>query len=249
MIMNALICTNPSRDADGAITERVYSFLVNHGVAVAKCGMSDIDTLSGDGYSLLIVLGGDGTILRSAPYAAKADALLLGINIGSVGYLSAFGRNELEQGLARVIGGEYKIEARMMLDVMGKLAINEAVIYRGLNPRPIHLKADVVTGAERLSRNIKGDGLIIASPTGSTAYSLYAGGKSAEPTSEQLLFTPVCADTSAEVILVNAEITVTLEGEVTAALSIDGCEPQLLNIGDSVIVKKARHSLKLIKLM
>jgi NAD+ kinase len=240
--MNVLICTNLNRDADRSVTERVSAFLTERGVAVSGCTLANFGERLTAEPELLIVLGGDGTILRLAPAAAGLNVPVLGINLGNVGHLCAFSREDTERGLERYLSGSFTIERRMMLDVDGSPALNEAVIHRGANPRPIRLTASCYAG------ELRGDGLIAATPTGSTAYSLTAGGNVAPPTSERILLTPVCANLNATAVSPDTEISITLTGEVTATLSIDGAEPATLDVGSTVRIRKSQYSTKLVKL-
>ena len=207
---------------------------------------------------LLICFGGDGTILHAARDANNRDIPVLGVNMGSVGFMAELEHGELER-LSQVAEGNYSIERRMMLDVTVRrgrevlsreLALNDAVITKGAVARVIDLsvRADGVR-----IYDYSGDGLILATPTGSTAYSMSAGGPIVEPTSENILVTPICAHSLQTKPLVmgrNRAISVRL-GKMTrkiAYLSVDGGRAFKLSGGDIVEVCRSRKITRLVRL-
>lgn len=147
---------------------------------------------------LLIVLGGDGTIIRAAREYAQSGVPVLGVNMGRVGFLSNIASNQLEENLERLLAGDYSIDERMVMEVEvsdGDLPImtvgglNE-VVFRSTAPRIIELMLSV---KERSQGVYRGDGLIVATPTGSTAYSLSAGGPIVDPSLEAFIVTPIAS--------------------------------------------------------
>ncbi len=210
------------------------------------------------GADMLICFGGDGTILHAAKDANACGVPILGVNTGSVGYMA-----ELEQGelplLARLTERKYTIECRMMLDVRiireGKviledLALNDAVITKGAVARIIDLS---VYGDDMLITDFAGDGVIMATPTGSTAYSLSAGGPIVEPTAESIIVTPICAHAlHARPIVLSQGRTVTTRlgklGRRTAYLSVDGGKAVKLSSGDTVEIRKSKATTRLVRL-
>ncbi|MEG1858227.1 MAG: NAD(+)/NADH kinase, partial [Pseudoflavonifractor sp.] len=147
---------------------------------------------------MLICFGGDGTILHAAKDANAHGVPILGVNLGSVGFMAELEQTELAL-LAKLNQRNYTVESRMMLDVRalrdGKavfedLALNDAVITKGAVARIIDLS---VYGDGRLISDFSGDGIIVCTPTGSTAYSMSAGGPIVEPTAENIIVTPICA--------------------------------------------------------
>ena len=210
------------------------------------------------GADMLICFGGDGTILHAAKDANACGVPILGVNTGSVGYMA-----ELEQGelplLARLTERKYTIECRMMLDVCiireGKviledLALNDAVITKGAVARIIDLS---VYGDDMLITDFAGDGVIMATPTGSTAYSLSAGGPIVEPTAESIIVTPICAHAlHARPIVLSQGRTVTTRlgklGRRTAYLSVDGGKAVKLSSGDTVEIRKSKATTRLVRL-
>ncbi|MDR2530293.1 MAG: NAD(+)/NADH kinase, partial [Oscillospiraceae bacterium] len=235
--MRVLICSNPSRDVGGAIAEKVSNILRNYGVNSTRCEILDVDVLANAECDLLLTLGGDGTILHTAPYAVEREIPVLGVNLGSVGHLCAFGRGELEVMLERIVRGEYITEYRSVLNVRQRIVINEVVLYRGLYPRPIRVIAKIYGEDYEITRNIRGDGVIIATSTGSTAYSKFAGGQILEPTSDFVQVTPICAvDSPPEVLRQFDHIELAYECEGQAVISIDGKDSEPIAVGESVVI-------------
>lgn len=210
------------------------------------------------GADMLICFGGDGTILHAAKDANACGVPIMGVNMGSVGYMA-----ELEQGelslLAKLAEQKYTLECRMMLDVRlireGKvihedLALNDAVVTKGAVARIIDIS---VYGDEMLITDFAGDGLVMSTPTGSTAYSLSAGGPIVEPTAESIIVTPICAHAlHARPIVLSQDRTVTTRlgklGRKTAYLSVDGGKAVKLSSGDAVEIRKSRATTRLVRL-
>lgn len=207
---------------------------------------------------LLICFGGDGTILHAARDATLHEVPILGVNMGSVGFMAELERSELAL-LAPLAHGLYTTEERMMLDVRvlrgekeicHDLALNDAVVSKGSMARVAEM--EVLADDVQIS-SIMGDGVIVATPTGSTAYSMAAGGPIVEPTSHCIIVTPVCAHQLAARAMVldrNRLITVQLP-KVTRKylyLSVDGGKALRLNAGDRVEVCRSEHSTKLARL-
>lgn len=206
---------------------------------------------------LLIVFGGDGTMLRVARDTAGVATPMLGINIGGLGFLTAVPSDQLEPALKLIWEGGFKFERRALIEattrVGGKsihqLALNDIVIGRGEVARLIDLEVDV--NADPLTR-YRCDGLIVSSPTGSTAYSLAAGGAVVLPTAEVFALTPICPHTLSNrslIVPLNATIRIKPVSERTATiLSADGEVISELSPGDVVTVRRSRHSVKLMHL-
>ncbi len=206
---------------------------------------------------VLICFGGDGTILHAARDALKWNVPVLGVNLGSIGFMA-----ELEQGelslLSRLAAGKYAIEKRMMLEarvrrdgreVYKELALNDAVVTKGAVARVLELE---LTGDRIPISSYTGDGVVIATPTGSTAYSMAAGGPIVEPTAENLIVTPICAhNLYARSMVLNANRTVgiRLPGyRKSAFLSVDGGRTFRLQTGDWVECTRAAQYTRLIRL-
>ncbi len=206
---------------------------------------------------LLLVFGGDGTILRAAREIAGCRTPILGINIGSLGFLTAIPSPELAAALRRVWRGEYKLEPRGLIQAERhsagrttvQAALNDVVISRGITTRLIEL--DVAIDGEPLT-HYRCDGLIISSPTGSTAYSLAAGGAVVFPTAQVITLTPICPHTLSNrslVLPVEARIEVRVASEkLSTILSADGQVMTELACGDVVTVRRSRRVVRLVHL-
>ncbi len=207
---------------------------------------------------LLICFGGDGTILHAARDATLHGVPILGVNTGSVGFMAELERSELSL-LAPLAHGMYTIEERMMLDVKvlrgdkiisQDLALNDAVISKGSMARV----AEMEVLADRVKvTSITGDGIIVATPTGSTAYSMSAGGPIVEPTSKSIIVTPVCAhQLAARAMVLAPERIVTVQlprgNRKYLYLSVDGGKAVRLSGGDRVEVRQGTRCTQLLRL-
>ena len=192
---------------------------------------------------LLIVFGGDGTMLRVAREIAGVNTPLLGVNIGGLGFLTAVPSDQLERALKLIWQGGFKYERRALIEAttriggknIRKLALNDIVIGRGEVARLIDLEVDV-------------NGLIVSSPTGSTAYSLAAGGAVVLPTADVFALTPICPHTLSNrslIVPLNATIHIKPVSQRTATiLSADGEIISELVPGDVVTVRRSKHSVR-----
>ncbi len=200
---------------------------------------------------LLVVLGGDGTLLAVAREAGNSPVPILGVNLGTLGFLAEVAPEEQTDALERVLAGEFEVVTRTRLRVRARrgdrtlvsaLALNDAVISRGELSRMIELetRADDV-----LVTTYRGDGLIVATPTGSTAYTLSAGGPILMPGSRVFVLTPICPHTLSQRPLVVAErahLAIRVHSrEGPAQLTIDGQVGATLERGDVVTVQASRH--------
>lgn len=207
---------------------------------------------------LLICFGGDGTILHAARDATVHTVPILGINTGSVGFMAELERSELPL-LAPLAHGMYTVEERMMLDVSvcrgdkkiyKDSALNDAVISKGSMARV----AEMEVLADRVKVTaITGDGVIVATPTGSTAYSMSAGGPIVEPTSKSIIVTPVCAhQLAARAMVLAPERVVTVQlprgNRKYLYLSVDGGKAVRLTGGDRVEICRGKRSTQLVRL-
>jgi NAD+ kinase len=197
---------------------------------------------------MLIVLGGDGTILSVVRSMRKFNTKIFGINIGRLGFLSEIPPVQINKTLARILRGDYTIDRRLMLDVevirnkkvMKKFhALNEAVISQGALARLINLRTKV--NKKKLT-TYHADGLIVATPTGSTAYSLSAGGPIVYPTLNTIIITPICPHSFAQkpiIIPDDKKIEIMVESKHKQInLSIDGQESARLEYKDEVHIRK-----------
>ena len=209
------------------------------------------------GVDLLLVFGGDGTMLRVARSIAGMRTPMLGVNIGGLGFLTAVPSKELARALRQVWAGEFKFESRALIEASmrcdGRLirqaALNDIVISRGVISRLIQLDVDV--DGEPLTR-YRGDGLILSSPTGSTAYSLAAGGALVTPTADVFALTPICPHTlSNRSIILPLTSTIRIRAispKPSTILSVDGDVIAELSAGDVVTVRRSRRTVRLMQL-
>lgn len=210
--------------------------------------------LLGELCDMIITLGGDGTILSTVRYVGESETPILGVNIGRLGFLAEITTDELFQGMENILKGSYKIERRMVLkaEIVGKgrklCALNDIVLNRGDFSRTI--KVETYVDGEHLNAYI-GDGLIIATPTGSTAYSLSAGGPIVAPTLEAIIINPICPhDLAARPIIVPADKVIKIVGtseHPEMLLCADGQEDCKLMSGEAVEVRKADYSIRLVE--
>ena len=257
---------NPEKDPDLFYSSRICEFLVQSGAQVYTSPEFALPRTDGvvsvpraDIFSLadcVVTLGGDGTLLRIAHEAARHSKPIMGINFGKIGYMAELEYNEIEM-LSRLLSGQFAIEKRLMLGVrrggrtvFKSIALNDAVISKGVIARLIDMH--VAAGGDRVS-NYRADGIILSTPTGSTGYSMSAGGPILEPSMEAIIMTPVCPHSLVARPIVfsrDAEIAVTLQNlaDKDTYLTIDGFETLKLRDGDTVEVRRSRSVTRLIKL-
>ena len=206
---------------------------------------------------LLLVFGGDGTILRAAREIAGFRTPILGINIGSLGFLTAVPSEELPRALQQVWKGDYTFESRILIQASGlcrgrmveQPALNDIVVSRGTASRMVELEVRVDGDA---LTDYRCDGLIVSSPTGSTAYSLAAGGVVVFPTAQVLELTPICPHTLSNRSLILPQAA-TIEIRVISSkpetiLSADGQVVSALSPGDLITVRRSRRAVRLMHL-
>ncbi len=213
--------------------------------------------LVADSSQLLLVLGGDGTMLAAARLAASRNIPILPINMGSLGFLTSFTLDELYPALEDTLTGRSSISQRVMLQVQleragsvieNQSALNDAVINKGALARMIELH--LIINSEFVCR-YRADGLIVASPTGSTAYSLSAGGPIVHPAVESFVITPICPHMLSDrplVIRDSSSIEMKLSADTESVfLTLDGQRGIPLQPADRVRISRAKESLKLIQ--
>lgn len=205
---------------------------------------------------IIVTFGGDGTLLIGARYALEYDVPLLGINLGTVGFLTEEDPEHLEEALTAILEEKYQMEARSLLRVLNARtgeeyhALNDAVITRGGYARLIRVDASV---DHKEYGVFTADGIIVATPTGSTGYSLSAGGPIVEPGMNCMIITPVCPHSMQHcpcVVPATADIRLLLnpDREQTAELQIDGQNMGSLSAGDEIHVTGMQKKIRLIRL-
>ncbi|CUS02847.2 putative inorganic polyphosphate/ATP-NAD kinase [Candidatus Promineifilum breve] len=248
--MNRIGILEQPRLPDSApLARQVEAWLAARGIASWTAAPLDDEALDApiDGSSLLIVLGGDGSTLRAARLTVPFGVPIFGINVGRVGFLSEATPENWPQKLERLLGGDYWIERRLLLHAElwrgGQLiepftALNEVVIGRGAQARVIqlHLRVD-----DDLVTTYIADALIVATPTGSTAYAMAAGGPLLPPQLQNLVIVPVAAHLSLNRSLVlheNARIAIQVERGYEAYLTADGQKSTLVQDGDEIVITR-----------
>ncbi len=271
MLKKVILCPNPYRDTELQVAKEAKKILDTVGCPNVVCLPFKSDETP-EGYGLeirplaqelrgadmMIAFGGDGTILHLSKTAAHKDIPVLGVNLGSLGFMAELECTELDK-LRDLCEEKYEIESRMMLDVnvlrdgrviYSNLALNEALIARGNISRVIRLS--VFTEDGKLT-DVAGDGVIVASPTGSTAYSLSAGGPVVEPTARNFIISPICAHSiHANAYVLSPERVITVQTEKSGykpvLLSVDGGRAFSLRNGDVIEVRKSKFDTKLVRL-
>ena len=266
-----ILCPNPSRDRGMETTRKAEAILRELGFRTVVCSpfkdqkegaFADYDVRplpqelrSAD---LLITFGGDGTILHLAKLVALHKTPVLGINMGGLGFIAELEAGELN-ALYRLRDWDFATEERMMLDVSvireGKqvytnLGLNDAVIREGPISHVIHLK---ISSDGRHLADIAGDGVIVATPTGSTAYSLSAGGPVVEPVAQTMVVCPICIHNmrfSSYVLSPEHTLTIELErnGRKPVYLFVDESRAFALRSDDQVLVRRSKYVTKLARL-
>ena len=272
--MKIVLCPNPYRDRGLRAAQSAQRILENAGAQTAICLPFEVDPGSRlelpAGVTLgrmreeladagvLVCFGGDGTILHAAQDANARGIPILGVNLGSIGFMAELEHGELSL-LARLAGGKFGIERRMMLDVsvrregrrvFEQQALNDAVLTKGAVARVLDLE---VTGDRVTISSFSGDGLVVATPTGSTAYSMAAGGPIVEPSAENIIIAPICAHSRHAkpfVLGANRSVGVRLApgSKKTAYLSVDGGRAFRVGPGDWVECRRSRQTTQLVKL-
>jgi NAD+ kinase len=251
---------NPTQEPTVELAARASGWCRMHGIEDWQSPAGDLDTLLRElpTTDALVVLGGDGTFLRAARAVAEIDVPILGINLGKVGFLSKAEAGDLESVLERIAGGEFTFDERMVIE--GRIrrgggdsdeaeryvALNDIVVARGELARVCRL--DVSIDDTHLATFIA-DGLVVASPTGSTGYSFSAGGPILDPVSRNLVVTPIAAYLSAlRSVVASPEQVVRCRvvDAHEALVSIDGREDQRLAVGDVVEVRALERPVRLL---
>ncbi|MCQ2495099.1 MAG: NAD(+)/NADH kinase [Lachnospiraceae bacterium] len=270
------ILTNKSKDPDFIVTKRIEQLIVEEGAECRLLGdpLAEkayvIDELTGrahfsteavpDDTECIIILGGDGTIIETARAVGCREIPMVGINLGTLGFLSVVEKTGIEQAIRALIAGEYIVEDRMLLDVTvnhganvsKSMALNDVTVTRSGLSRII--RTDLYINDEFVG-SYSGDGILVATPTGSTGYNLSAGGPIVTPEAELMCITPICPHTlQHRSIVVSAKEKIKIvvgekkkSQEVESYATIDGQMAIGLETGDSILIEKASAVTKLIR--
>lgn len=272
ILKKVILTPNPYRDKNFETVRAAAKILKDAGLEVRLClpfevdrsyelpkdlRFSRLDREIGTA-EMLICFGGDGTILHMAKTATRHGLPILGVNIGTMGFMAELESAELQE-LARLANDDYDIDERMMLDVsvyrdrsiiFHDICLNDIAITKGSVARIVNMavKCDGVQAME-----CAGDGLVISTPTGSTAYSLSAGGPIVEPDAHSILITPICShDVASRCIVASDKRVITVEltrnSRRNAYLSADGGKTLRMNMGDIATIQKSNLTTKLVRL-
>ena len=254
------LVVNKEKEGTAQLGEEILRFIREKGFPCELCDAENGRSRIPDGTDCLMVLGGDGTVLRAARDLNGRDIPILGINLGTLGYLTEIERDKWESGLTQVLSGNFGIEERMMLkgfDAAGGVhyALNDAVIARTGTPHMVTY--NVYIGGQFLNA-FRADGMIISTPTGSTAYNLSAGGPIVSPEANIILMTPICPHTlGTRSIVLSAEEEIEVEvskdesasrDSIEAEASFDGNPGVRMCAGDRIGIRKAGRRALLVRL-
>jgi len=266
-----ILYTNVETDKDFKMTDKVNDILTKSGWHTILCPFilgETKNTKMPTGYTfsniedeiataeMIVTLGGDGTILRAARVAAELGVPILGINLGGKGFMAELEAQDIGL-LATVAEGAYKIETRIMIDV--EVLRDEEVICRDFALNDIVVKGDnkvidiTIFGDNQKITNFSGDGTVIATPTGSTAYSMSAGGPIVDPAAKNIIITPICAhaiEVKSFVLVLGRVVTVEIGYKKVnpAYISVDGRDHISIQSGDIVKVFKSERNTQLVRL-
>lgn len=268
---NFYIITNLKKDPDLAFTGELMKFLAEAGRKCVRVNIeTDVEkkrlkTLLDPAEDCLLVIGGDGTVLRAAHLVLGTGVPILGINLGTLGYLAEVERSNWREMMSMFLSGDYEIEPRMMLEGRrlnkgGKVedeavlhALNEVVIARSGAIRVLNLNV-FVDG--QLLNNLNADGIIVSTATGSTAYNMSAGGPLVEPKARLILLTPICAHTlNTRSVVLSKDDTLLIEMACSernegmlASAAFDGGSSLELRYGDCIEIRRSEKVTNLVKL-
>lgn len=265
----AVVVREGSTEID-SVTDRLSAWLTKRDIEVtveevdrrAREGETSLD-IANHPVDLVIALGGDGTLLRAARAVVGTDVPVLGVNLGRLGFLTAFPDAELEAGLETVVEGrallDHRFTLRARIEGSGQVkadklfALNDIVVHTSGAARVTPLTLHVGSGDSREEvGSFAADGVILATPTGSTAYSMSAGGPIIVPEVECIVVTPICPHSLAVrplVIPATQEVSVrSLDPEAEHQVTMDGQVERVLAPADAVIVSREAHAVKLVRL-
>ena len=269
---NVILTPNPYRDRNFATVRSAMQILKDSGLRVSLCLPFEVDRsfeLPKDlhfsrldrelpGADAIICFGGDGTILHTAKAATRRNIPILGVNIGTMGFLAELESSEIGR-ISQLASGDYKLDPRLMLDVtiqrdrdivFHDICLNDVAITKGAVARIVYLSVEC-DGVQALSCG--SDGIIVSTPSGSTAYNLSAGGPIVEPDARNMIITPICAHDMASRCIVTSDrrvitVRMTQNARRNAFVSVDGGKAVRLNLGDTVTIRRSKLETKLIKL-
>jgi NAD+ kinase len=242
------------------ISEDISGFLEKQGIEVVVCCPIEEKTLRNriaeNSFDALIILGGDGTMLRASHLCAPAGIPIVGINLGMFGFLMELQPDEWRDNIPRLLEGDYRLEMRMLMQAEhlrdnkvldSLLVVNEVVVCRGQYVRPIRLETEV-DGAHMAS--YVADGVIASTPTGSTAYALAAGGAILPPELRNIIIVPVAPHLSPDQSIILSEgavVNIRVSTSHQAVFSVDGHAPVIMEDSDCVRVRSSELNARFIR--
>lgn len=254
------VITNHLKDKELEITKKIQNCVESLGGICCLCESEEhqkeeVERLEVD---VVLVVGGDGTLIQASRKLFETGVPLLGINMGTLGYLTEVEVHNVESAIVQIMEGNYTIENRMMLygsngDTFRDVALNDIVVTRSGMVRIIHFNL-YVNG--QFLNSYKADGILVSTPTGSTAYNLSAGGPIVEPTASLIVVTPICSHAlnSSSIVFsdkdeIKIEIVERREGQIEeAAVTYDGVDVTTIKSGEFVRIKRAHQTAKIMKL-
>ncbi len=253
-----MVFYHPKVNGSAALADEIADYLMRPlNGAVLKASIEDVEAREHIAeHDMLVVLGGDGSMLRGGRFAALHQVPVLGVDLGRLGFLVEAHPEEWQEVITRVLKGDYRIEERMMLRVEhrrdGQLsgayeALNEAVVGRGALARPVRLKT-MIDGGELTT--YVADGLIVATPTGSTAYALAVGGPILPPELKNILLIAIAPHLSMDraiVLAQGATVEIVVRTDHQAILSADGQVEVSLLDGDHICVRMSDHTARFVR--
>ena len=262
---NIVIIPNDKKDAELKTTKKLIFLLKDKAQLYMEKKFSHLENGINflddedlfDCADFVIVLGGDGTILEVAEQCGTRNIPIIGINLGRIGFMAEVDALQMEKACDALLSGDFKIEKRMMMVVsiskkdkcINYYALNDVVVSKSESSM---IAIEIHSDSEKINE-YKADGLIIATPTGSTGYSLSAGGPVCDPTMELFIASPICAhELHARAALMPAEksLHISLSDELgtEGLVTVDGKVKEKIELGDEVIVKKSKHYTEIVKI-
>jgi NAD+ kinase len=255
------IVINTARPHAGSVLKQVAGLLQQNGLRLIleRSAEEYADLVSymadpaafADSADLVLAMGGDGTLLRAARLVGRSEVPILGINLGGLGFLTAVGEESIDEAIDSVLKGQFRIEERMVLeaelpDGERLTALNDIVVWMGASLRIVEMTAYV---GEEYVASFSADGIIVSTPTGSTAYSLAAGGPIVYPTFDAMTIAPICPHSlGLRPMVFSPDVTFSVMIEsMEATVVADGQEMRQITKGDRVSVHRAEHKLMLVR--
>lgn len=235
--MNKRYAISYNSDMDNAkeVMDELRRLLIEHGI---EPEILNIDGLR-SGYDFVFVIGGDGTILKAARFYSKFETPIFGINLGRLGFLSQASRDNLAFAAGQILEGNYKVEKRMMLTAGSSVALNDFVVKGDLSSRTSRFALQI---NDKFVCEYLADGIIISTPTGSTAYGMAAGGPVLSPDVEAIAIVPICPHTfSARPIVVSSEDEIKILACSNNHYQVSADGQEVFSLSSNLVVKRSKY--------